>query len=58
MMEKHPRTPAAWMISPRFLQLNQAPSAGMMNASLIQVLFPIPFLEWVTSAKRYRVTLG
>jgi hypothetical protein len=27
------------------------------NASLIQVLFPIPFLEWVTSANRYRVTL-
>jgi hypothetical protein len=26
------------------------------DAALIHVLFPIPFLEWATSAKRYRVT--
>ena len=28
------------------------------DASLSHVLFPIAFLEWVTSAKRYRVTFA
>jgi hypothetical protein len=31
---------------------------GVDDASLIQTLFPIPFLEWVTSGKRYRVTFA
>ena len=26
------------------------------DGSLIHVLFPVPFPQWVTSAKRYRVT--
>jgi hypothetical protein len=28
------------------------------DGSLIQVRFPVPFLLWVTSAKRYRVTFA
>jgi hypothetical protein len=28
------------------------------DVSLTQALFPIQFLVWVTSAKRYRVTLA
>jgi hypothetical protein len=28
------------------------------DGSLIQVLFPVPFLSWVTSTERYRVTFA
>jgi hypothetical protein len=60
MMEEQPARLPAWMISPRFPPIATMHAFGVDDddASPIQVLFPIPFLEWVTSAKRYRGTFA
>ena len=54
---KRPRTPVAWLIS----LLPLIPTMHAFSAwliSLISVLFQILLSEWVTSAKRYRVTFA
>jgi len=53
------RTPPAWMISPPPSTPDKNQHAcDVDDGPPISVLFPVPFPEWVTSAKRYWVTFA
>src|ERR1700682_5635870 len=54
---KAKRTPAVWII---LLVLSHSPlhAFGVDASSLISLLFPVPFSEWVTSARPYWSTLA